>query len=320
MYGQTFTDALGIKLTERTKKPRTHGITMIIDVGHTWREVSDVLEAYGAFIDVVKIADPNITQPLSEIAKKVGLLRAHNVEAQPGGIFIEIARWQNKLHEVLTKLREIGFTQIEVSSTATALGDMSEEEKVIRLARDLGFIVYGEVGKKFSEGDKTRKGDATIDVEETISEMRSCLSAGAEHVYWEGHLLRRVMGETPSQILERQSSFEPIFERIDREIGAQHIVFEVSAMVPYVTRRSMQFWLVRMFGPNVNIGNVQLHEVGYLEATRHGTLPIFGFGPAGDHPWINSLAKHDGKEGEKWWQEFPAYRTAEFLEKPSEKS
>jgi len=317
MYSQSFSDGLGIKLTKRKEKPRKNGITMVIDVGHTWREVSDVLEAYGDYIDAIKVAGENLAQPLSEIKKKVALLRAHNIEAQPGGIIIEVARWQKKIHEVLTKLREIGFTQIEVSSSATALGDMSEEEKVIRLARDLGFIVYGEVGKKFSEGDKTRKGDAEVDVDETIVEMESCLSAGAEHVYWEGHLLRRLMGETPRQILERRESFEPIFERIDRKIGAQHIVFEVSAMVPYVTRRSMQFWLIRMFGPNVNIGNVQLHEVGILEHTRQGIYPVFGFGPAGDHPWINSLAKHDGKEGEKWWREFPATRTAEMLEKPS---
>jgi len=316
MYSQSFSDALGIKLTERTKKPRRHGITMVIDVGHTWREVSDVLESYGAYIDAVKLAGENLAQPVSEIEKKVAMLRAHNVEVQPGGIIIEIARWQKKNLEVLKKLREIGFTQIEVSSTATALEDISEEKKVIRLARDLGFKVYGEVGKKFSEGDKTRKSDATIDMKETINEMKSYLSAGAEHVYWEGHLLRRLMGETSSQILERRKLFEPVFERIDKEIGAQNIVFEVSAMSPYVTRRAMQFWLIRMFGPSVNIGNVQLHEVSTLEHTRQGIYPVFGFGPAGDHPWINSIAKRGGKERKKWWQEFPPYRTAAFLEKP----
>jgi phosphosulfolactate synthase len=319
MQIQSFSDALGLTLTERTKKPREYGITMVIDVGHTWQELNDVLDAYGECIDAVKLAGENLPQPVTEIAKKTALLRAHHVEAQPGGIIIEVARWQKKTHEVLTNLKEIGFTQIEVSSSATALGDMSEEEKVIRLARDFGFKVYGEVGKKFAEGDKTRKGDSTIDLTETINEMKSSLSAGAEHVYWEGHLLRRLMGETPNQILERRDMFEPVFERIDREVGAKHVVFEVSAMCPYVTRRSMQFWLIRMFGPNVNIGNVKLHDVPILEHTRQGIYPIFGFGPAGDHPWINSISKRDGKEGEKWWQEFPAVPTPAFLDKPSEK-
>jgi phosphosulfolactate synthase len=317
MFSQSFSDGLGIKLTERTEKPRKSGLTMIIDVGHTKQEVSDVLDSYGAYIDVIKLADPNMSQPIGEIAKKVALLKAHHVEAQPGGIIIEIARLQKKIHDVLPRLKEIGFTQIEVSSTATSQKDMSEEEKVIKLAKDLGFKVFGEVGKKFSEGDKTRKSDAEVDIAETINEMKSYLGAGAEHIYWEGHVLRRLMGETPSQILERRKIFEPIFEKIDQEIGAEHIVFEVSALCPFVTRRSMQFWLVRMFGPNVNIGNVQLHEMGFLEATRHGTLPAFGFGPAGDHPWMNSLEAHDGVEGEKWWQEFPAFQTPEFLEKPS---
>jgi hypothetical protein len=37
----------------------------------------------------------------------------------------------------------------------------------------------GEVGKKFSEGDKTRKSDTELDIEETVAEFRSLLAAGA---------------------------------------------------------------------------------------------------------------------------------------------
>ncbi len=109
MFSQSFSDGLGIKLTERTEKPRKSGLTMIIDVGHTKQEVSDVLDSYGAYIDVIKIADPNMSQPIGEIAKKVALLKAHHVEAQPGGIIIEIARLQKKIHDVLPRLKEIGI-------------------------------------------------------------------------------------------------------------------------------------------------------------------------------------------------------------------
>ena len=96
MFSQSFSDGLGIKLTERTEKPRKSGLTMIIDVGHTKQEVSDVLDSYGAYIDVIKLADPNMSQPIGEIAKKVALLKAHHVDAQPGGIIIEIARFTKK--------------------------------------------------------------------------------------------------------------------------------------------------------------------------------------------------------------------------------
>ncbi len=116
-------------------------------------------------------------------------------------------------HGIFEPLERVNLKDgIEVNLTIDNYSEeLSEEEKVIRMARDLGFKVYGEVGKKFSEGDKTRKGDSMIDLKETIDEMKSCLSAGAEHVYWEGHVLRRLMGETPQQILERQKIFEPIF-------------------------------------------------------------------------------------------------------------
>ena len=46
-----------------------------------------------------------------------------------------------------------------------------------------------------------------------------------------------------------------------------------------------QFWLVGNFGPEVNLGNVRLEEVQYLEHVRLGTWPVFGFGPLGDHPY-----------------------------------
>ena len=52
---------------------------------------------------------------------------------------------------------------------------------------------------------------------------------------------------------------------------------------------TLQFWLVSLFGTEVNLGNVRLEELGFLEALRSGSHPVHGFGQAGDYPWIRAV-------------------------------
>src|SRR5690606_22324224 len=112
------------------------------------------------------------------------------------------------------------------------------------------FHVFGEVGKKFFAGDETRIAEDEIDVEVTIAEMEALLEAGAEKVYWEGHLLRKVVGETPETILARKSKGTVQILQVAEAIGPDRIVFEVSPLVPLLNRRTLQFWLVYLFGPS----------------------------------------------------------------------
>src|SRR5690606_23443515 len=128
---------------------------------------------------------------------------------------------------------------------------------------------------------------------------------GADKVYWEGHVLRRIMGDTAiDMLLRRDSGTVQVHEVIDR-IGTERVIFEVSSMIPYAHRRAQQFWLVRNFGPGVNVGNVRIDEVQFLEQVRLGTWPVFGFGPIGDHPYMQSLERHGGVADECWWEEIP---------------
>lgn len=46
-----------------------------------------------------------------------------------------------------------------------------------------------------------------------------------------------------------------------------------------------------------------------IETMRRGTYPIFGFGPAGDHPWIQALARGGGEASPEWWKEAAVYST-----------
>lgn len=299
-------DYLGIDLFPRSVKPREQGITMVIDVGYNNAMVESVLKLYGHLIDIVKITELHLTCPLDEIKRKIDLYRSYGVGVQPGGIVIELARLQKREKQVLENLKTLGFDHIEVSSSSTTQRESEIEAEFVRGAMKLGFGVIGEVGKKFHDGDKTRKSDTELNVEETVSEFRALLDGGAKKVYWEGHVLRRIIGDTAADIVARYPGGTDQVMEVVKQVGSKNIIFEVSSMVPYQQRRAQQFWLIRLFGPVVNIGNVRLEEVQYLEHVRLGTWPVFGFGGLGDHPFMQALEKTGGAmPNNEWWNAIP---------------
>ncbi|GAA4331586.1 hypothetical protein GCM10023144_20400 [Pigmentiphaga soli] len=300
---KTLQQFLGIAWQERSAKPRDRGLTMVMDNGWPVSFVEGMLDQYGAYLDVVKLWDPHLRAPEREIRRKIEAYRRHDVRVQPGGIFMEVARLQGIEREVMPRLADLGFNVIEISGTATgAERDLDQEADLIGQARKLGFAVFGEVGKKFHDADATRRSEDEIDEAATIREFRALLDAGAERVYWEGHLLRRVMGEEPAELLAKRHRGTEQVMRVAREIGPERIMFEVSSLRPLLNRRVLQFWLVTLFGTEVNIGNARLEELGYLEALRSGSHPVHGFGRAGDYPWIR--AYEEGRPADyAWWAE-----------------
>lgn len=302
MSTQTLQEYLGIDYPARSRKPRREGITMVMDTGWPTDFVAGMLDQYGEYIDVVKIWDPHLRAPADEVKKKIEVYNAHRVKVQPGGIFMEIARLQGREKEVMTRLKSLGFSVVEVSSTASTRAEMSVEAEFVKRAKDQGFTVFGEVGKKFHATDETRKSEDEVNEEVTITEMRALLDAGADYVYWEGHLLRRVMGESAEELNAKRNAGTQQAIRVAKAVGQERIIFEVSPLRPLLSRRTLQFWLVSVFGTEVNLGNARLEELGYIEAVRAGSHPVHGFGEAGNYPWIRAL--ESGQPADyPWWSE-----------------
>jgi phosphosulfolactate synthase len=303
-HGPRFADALGILFPTRSTKPRTHGMTMVMDIGWPVGFVRDVLESFGEYLDVVKLWDTHLRVPEQVVRRKIDAYHAHDVLVQPGGIIFEIARAQDRGHEILRRFRDFGFDIVEISATASSEGrGLDQDAALANEARDLGMTVYGEVGTKFAETDATRRAPDELDVERTIEEFQGLLNAGASRVYWEGHLLRIVVGEDGETIrAHADTGCRQVLEVVQR-VGEENIFFEVSALQPLLNRRALQFWLVRTFGPEVNIANARLEELPHLEALRSGHHPIFGFGQAGNYPWLRSLAAGGGQPSQTWWRD-----------------
>ena len=147
-----------------------------------------------------------------------------------------------------------------------------------REAQKMGFAVFGEVGKKFAEGDTTRKSEEEVDEAETIREMKALLDAGCERVYWEGHLLRRVMGEEAGELIAKRETGTAQVKRVAAAVGQDRIIFEVSPLRISLQRRALQFWLINLFGTEVNIGNARLEELGLIEAEAYTQNDCFAAG------------------------------------------
>lgn len=294
---QTTAEYLKIPLAPRTSKRRETGMTMVMDQGWPTEFTDGMLMSFGATLDVVKLWDPLLLAPVKEVRRRVEMYKEHDVVVQPGGIILEFARTNADKLEAAKRLSDLGFNAIEVSSTTSTRSGAAEHAELVGAVKELGYVVYGEVGRKFADGDETRIAPNVIDIETTVNEFRGLLDAGASKVYWEGHLLREVMGDDPETIKAQAGTGTQQVIQVADEIGQENIMFEVSGLRPRANRQWLQFWLVRIFGPDVNIANACIEELGNLEAIRRGNHPIFGFGSAGNYPWVRS-----GGSVERWWR------------------
>jgi len=184
----------------------------------------------------------------------------------------------------------VGVSVVEVENHSGAFSHDQMRRDVDRYAKT-GFKVVGEVGTKWPANDPGRLGRDQIDVEKVVHQMSQFLEAGAEHVYWEGQVIRCLIGTT----LENEVGQGQLRE-VARAIGPDKIVFEVAfakfgGIQPFVS------WLVYEFGPNVNLGNLAAPEVLRAESVRRGTFYEM------DHPYLRWL--RDGKPVPEWWRMEP---------------
>src|SRR5262245_10383708 len=243
-----------LRLPERTTKPRKTGLTMVeADVmlavaGMNW--LQDLVEWGGQWIDYFKVGHPMMFQPKDLVLKKLAFLREHQINAYAGGTNSEAATLQGCLEAFFDELQELGINVLEVSSTFTSL-TLSQKVESIRKARQRGFTVFAEVGKKLIGAGGPEERMSTADV---IAEMKECLSAGAFKVVYEHTEIE--------ELVHKGTGLEPLLE-IAGEVGIDNIMFEVPIDQHRVVARYAGFY-IRQFGVNVNIGDVTPAQVIHI--------------------------------------------------------
>lgn len=294
-----------VELASRSAKPRSRGLTTVIEEFYPLAWVQETLDTYGDYVDGIKFALSCLNLPWRMIEKKIKLYRDYNLEVALDDPTFAIAYYQGKAEQLLRTMRDVGFTHAQIETRHIDLGEKEDPKKAaedelryMAMARELGLKLEGEVGQKWEEGDRSRGKAGSLNVEFIVGETKRLVAAGCEHVYLESRVLRDAIGNYG----EKDSGTEQI-KQIVQAVGQDLIFIEVSSQLPLDTQMAHIFWAVRNFGPDVNLGNPSVEHIRYIEAIRRGFLYVKGPSRATPRLWVKSMAKNGGRSAKEWWKE-----------------
>lgn len=236
-------------------KPRKSGLTMVTDYQITLDGLRGLLNLGGAYIDIFKVATGTSRLfPKEHLTEKLTLLRNFQVRPFLGGQMQEYVLHTMGMDAIpahLAEARELGFDMVEISDNIVDLGD-GARDRLIRMVQDAGLAPVGEIGDKRNNSDPA----------DMIRDVESVLASGAEIAMIEGQEL----------MLDGQPN-ERLIMMLKENVDVSRCMFELST--PRVGSTTPQIYagkkfLVKTFGPDVNLGNVTTDVVIETETTRLG--------------------------------------------------
>ena len=240
-----------LPMPSRSEKPRSHGLTMVIDTGLGYRYTEDLLEVCADYIDLWKLGWATTQlQPLSIVKQKVGLLRRHGISVCNGGTLLELSEHQGKALELFAELKEMGCDATELSSGSLEI----PPERICELigtAREGGLRPFCEVGKKLPERD--------MDAEGYNRQLKLYLEAGAEKVIVEAR-------ESGASVGLMDDAGKPQLQRMRVALDGvptEQVIFEAP-------RKPQQVFFLQQFGQEANLGNIAPTDVISVETLRRG--------------------------------------------------
>lgn len=251
-FNNSWLKILKLPLGERLYKPRNNGLTMIIDKGMGLGETRDILNLGGEYIDYFKLGFGTSALYADDVLEeKINLVRSYGIDIYPGGTFLEVAIMQDKLDIFLSNVKSMGFSAIEVSDGTVNLSP-EIRAKAISMAADMGLNVLSEVGKKDAY--------TCTPLSDLIRQVMGDLKNGAKKVIVEGR-------ESGKGVGLYDSSGQLIVTEMEELVSA---IPDPSALIWEAPIKDQQQDLILRFGSNVNLGNINAHEVLALEALRVG--------------------------------------------------
>lgn len=251
MRGYALSDVFDMPLGGRTEKPRDVGITFVSDFGFGLNRVRDYISVAADFIDRVKIVFGSAALYDEELLReKIHLLRTANIEVNPGGTCAEIAVYCGAYDKFLKKIKDLGFTTVEVSDGTIRVDDATREA-MIKKALDMGFKVVSEVGKK----DESEN----LNMPELLRQIKRDLRFGVSKVTLEARGTAKGLGVFDSSGKVKDDEVDLIVSEVD----VNRIIWEAPTKDP-------QVYFINKFGPNVNLGNIRVDEIVMVEGMRRG--------------------------------------------------
>tara|TARA_B100000674_G_C37908950_1_gene947606 strand:+ start:349 stop:1107 length:759 start_codon:yes stop_codon:yes gene_type:complete len=234
-------------LPERTKKPRSKGITMMMDKGLSINQAKEFISVNSKYTDIVKLGfGTSIITP--EIKKKIKIYKQNNILVYLGGTLFEAFVIRKQLDDYKKFLDHLGLEMLEVSDGSINI----EHEKKCEYINDLSknFKVVSEVGSKYeNQQDNTKNWKKWIEEE---------IKSGSWKVITEARESGNI-GIFDNNFNIKNKIVDEIIETIDHS----HIIWETP-------KKSQQVWFINKLGQNANLGNISYNEIIPLECLRLG--------------------------------------------------
>jgi phosphosulfolactate synthase len=251
---------LAPRLPSRATKPRSTGMTKVIDGGIPLRLFTDIVSSTPEYIDFVKFGWGTAVVT-GGIQAKIDVLRAHDIGFYLGGTLFEKYVMQERFDDFKRFCVELGCEHVEVSNGTIMMSNAEKASYIRKLAGD--FTVVSEVG--FKDPDRSEQ----LPPSKWVEYINEDLAAGAKLVTLEA----RESGKSGICRPDGALRFGLIEDVLSAGIADDNLLFEAPST-------ALQTYFVTRIGTDVNLGNVPASAVIGLETLRLGlradTLTAFG--------------------------------------------
>jgi phosphosulfolactate synthase len=239
-----------------TTKPRSKGLTMMVDFGIPMGSLEDRLKLIGPYVDLGKIAvGTSRLYQEDYLRSKLALYKEFGIRPFLGGQFQEYVfatQGEKAIPAFLAEAKRVGFDVVEISDNCVPLNP-DERKAQIRMALDHGLAVIGEVGSKT---------DITV-AADLVDQARDCFEAGAELAIVEG-----------AELVENGVPKTDLINELRAGLDMSKVLLELTGTwIKGITLSDVNELLkffVTEFGPDVNVANVLPDEILETEALRVG--------------------------------------------------
>jgi len=241
---------LAPRLPSRATKPRSTGLTMVIDGGIPLKLFADIMSSTPELIDFVKFGwgTSIVTGGLQQ---KIDVLREHGIGFYLGGTLFEKYVMQERFDDYKRFCVELGCEHVEVSNGTVTMSNAEKASYIRKLADD--FTVVSEVG--FKDPDRSEQ----LPPSKWVEYINEDLAAGATMVTLEA----RESGKSGICRPDGALRFGLIEDVLAAGVSQDQLLFEA----PTTT---LQTYFITRLGTDVNLGNVPASGVIGLETLRLG--------------------------------------------------
>lgn len=234
-------------IPERSQKPRNKGVTMMMDKGLGLTETANFIEASGHLTDLVKFGF-GTSYVTPNFAEKIKLYKEAGLRPYLGGTLFEAFYARGRFEDYLRLLDKFDLDLAEVSDGSIIIPHNEKCKIIARMAKDR--TVLSEVGSKDS--------GILISPAKWVRLMQAELKAGSWKVIAEGREAGNVGVFRPNG-----TAHTLLINRIIAKVAPEDILWEAP-------QKNQQVWFIKLFGAEVNLGNISPNDVIPLECLRLG--------------------------------------------------